>query len=146
MESKVQQLGYENPRSLDNMTTIKDSEPGELSTLSSNNKLNKQVSKISQKISDFSEQLPTYILSFYDEYKQLIISFTLLVVVVNALKILLAITGAISDIPLISPIFELIGFGYVIWFAFRYFFKSDTRQEVVGEIDSLKKQIADEKT
>lgn len=145
MNNQVQQLEYDNPSSLDNVTKIELTEPGQLSRLSSNNNLSDIESKISQKISDFSERLPGYILNFYDEYKFLIISFTLLVVGTNALKILLAITGAINDIPLASPIFELIGMGYVIWLVYRYFLKSDNHQEVVDKIDSLENQLTEEK-
>ncbi|MBH8572743.1 CAAD domain-containing protein [Nostocaceae cyanobacterium CENA369] len=144
MKDQVQQLEYVDPSSLDDTTIIKISEPGQVSRLSSNNNFTNQISKVSQKVSDFWERLPGNIVNFYHEYKFLIISFTLLVVVVNALKILLAVTGAINSIPLASTIFELIGLSYVIWIIFRYFLKSNTQQEVVNEIDSLKSQIPEE--
>jgi hypothetical protein len=142
MESNVQELDYINPSSLDELSKIEYSKPNNLSKLSSNNSLDSQVSKISRQITYFWEHLPGYILKSYDEYKLLIISFTLLIVVLITLKILLAVTGAINEIPLVSPFFELIGIGYVIWFALRYFLKSETRQELAGKLDSFKKRIA----
>ncbi|MDZ8183573.1 MAG: CAAD domain-containing protein [Nostoc sp. ChiSLP02] len=145
METQVQQLEYANPSSLDNVAIIQDSEPGQLSTISPQKNFTNPLPKIKQKFSDFSERLPRYIIDFYNEYPFPIISFTLLVVTVNLLKILLAVTDAINDIPFASPIFELIGLGYVSWLVFRYFFKSETREEVANEIDSLKNQVTEEK-
>ena len=57
-------------------------------------------------------------------------------------KIVLAILDAIgNDIPLLEPIFELIGIGYGTWFVLRYLIKSSSRQELAEEIQSLKQQI-----
>ncbi|MBW4612341.1 MAG: CAAD domain-containing protein [Desmonostoc vinosum HA7617-LM4] len=144
MESEVQQPEYANVSPTDDMTTIKNSETGNLSKVTNNNQFNQQASEIGRKVSEFSEKLPGYIVRFYEEYKLPIISFGLLVVLVTSLKILLAIVDAINDIPLVSPIFQLIGVSYVIWFIFRYFLKASTRQELAGEVDSIKKQITDD--
>ncbi|MEH2408095.1 CAAD domain-containing protein [Nostoc sp.] len=86
-------------------------------------------------------KLLKYIGRFYQEYKLPIISFALLVITVTALRIFLAVLNAINDIPLVSPILELIGLGYTILFTFRYLLKDSTRQELAGEIHLLQKQI-----
>jgi hypothetical protein len=57
------------------------------------------------------------------------------------LRVLLALIDAINDIPLLSPIFEVIGISYSTWFIFRYLVKSSTRQELLTEISSLKNQF-----
>lgn len=144
MSDTVQQPEHVNVTQPNDLTTINDSQSGDLSRLSSINNFSEQLSKINRKFFDFSEQLPRYTVKFYNEYKLPIISFTLLVVVVTAFNILLAVVNAINDIPLVSPIFELMGVGYVIWFVARYFIKASTRQELAGEINSIKKQITDE--
>ena len=99
------------------------------------------VERISSQVSDFLAELPNYIARFVNEYKLPVISFALLLAIIITLRVGLAILKAFSDIPLIRPTFELIGFGYVTWFTFRYLLKSSTRQELGVEINSLKKQI-----
>ncbi|OUL30757.1 hypothetical protein BV378_03360 [Nostoc sp. RF31YmG] len=126
------------------MATVKNSEPGTLSTIASAERSDDKVSEIGRNISDFLERLPQNIVSFYNEYRLPVVSFAVLVAAMTGLRILLAITDALNDIPLVAPFFELIGFGYVTWFVFRYFIKASTRQELAGEIDMVKKQIADD--
>ena len=97
--------------------------------------------EVGRKVSNFLEQLPTYIARFFQEYKLPVISFGLLVAAITVLKIAVAVLDAINDIPLVYPLFELVGIGYATWFTFRYLLKSSTRQELVTEISSYKKQI-----
>jgi hypothetical protein len=144
MQVKDQQVEYVDPTLTDEMATVKSSEPGELTTVASADTSNDKVSEIGRNISDFMEKLPRNIVNFYTEYRLPVVSFALLVAAMTALRILLAITDALNDIPLVAPFFELIGFGYVIWFVSRYFLKASTRQELAGEIEMVKKQIADE--
>ncbi|MDF5723818.1 MAG: CAAD domain-containing protein [Rhizonema sp. PD37] len=99
------------------------------------------VERISRQVSEFLAQLPNYIARFVNEYKLPVVSFVLLLATIITLRVVLAVLQAFSDIPLIRPTFELIGFGYVTWFTFRYLLKSSTRQELATEINSLKKQI-----
>ncbi len=144
MQVKEQQSEYVDATLSNDMATVKSSEPGNLSTLASADTSNDKVSEIGRNISEFLEKLPENIVSFYNEYRLPVVSFAVLVAAMTALRILLAITNALNDIPLVAPFFELIGFGYVTWFVFRYFFKASTRQELAGEIDMVKKQIAEE--
>lgn len=144
MQVKEQQAEYVDPTLTNDMATVKTSEPGELSTVARADTSNDKVSEIGRNISDFLERLPRNIVNFYTEYRLPVVSFALLVAAMTALRILLAITDALNDIPLVAPFFELIGFGYVTWFVFRYFLKASTRQELAGEIDMVKKQITEE--
>jgi CAAD domains of cyanobacterial aminoacyl-tRNA synthetase len=144
MESQVQQQEYVDATSPNSVTIIQGSEPGNLSTIPISQKSNDQVSEIGRRISNFLERLPEYVVRFVNEYKLPVISFALLVVGVTSLRILVAIVDAINDIPLVSPIFELIGIGYVTWSVYRYFFKASTRQELAAEMRSIKEQIVGE--
>jgi hypothetical protein len=144
MQVKEQQTEYADPTVTNDMSTVKSSEPGNLATVASADSSNEKVAEIGRNISDFLERLPKNIVSFYNEYRLPVVSFAVLVAAMTALRILLAITSALNDIPLVAPFFELIGFGYVTWFVFRYFLKASTRQELAGEIDMVKKQIAED--
>ncbi|WP_086756943.1 CAAD domain-containing protein [Nostoc sp. 106C] len=144
MQVQEQQSEYVDATLTNDMATVKNSEPGTLSTIASAERSDDKVSEIGRNISDFLERLPQNIVSFYNEYRLPVVSFAVLVAAMTGLRILLAITDALNDIPLVAPFFELIGFGYVTWFVFRYFIKASTRQELAGEIDMVKKQIADD--
>ncbi|MDZ7956419.1 MAG: CAAD domain-containing protein [Aulosira sp. DedQUE10] len=143
MQTQVQAPEYVEAPSRTDETTINSSDAGTLSTVANETQSENQVSEIGRKTAEFLERLPENIASFVNEYKFPVISFAVLVAAVIALRILLAITDAIDDIPFLASFFQLVGFSYVIWFVSRYFIKASTRQELAGEIESTKQQIAD---
>lgn len=100
-----------------------------------------QVQRITQQVSNFLAELPNNVNRFYLEYKLPVLSFVALVVAVVVLRVGLAILGAINSIPLVKPIFELIGMGYTGWFAYRYLLSSSNRKELAQTIDSTKKEV-----
>ena len=144
METKVQQPESGDAALANDFARIEGSDPGTLAMLPPATEPDNQWQQISRQISNFLEQLPTYLGSFFQEYKLPIISFALLVAGVATLKILLAILDTLNDIPLLSATFELIGMSYAIWFTLRYLLKASTRQELAAELNSIKKQIVGE--
>jgi CAAD domains of cyanobacterial aminoacyl-tRNA synthetase len=138
----TQQLEYTNATSSQvDAPKIESAESANLAMLPPANNSNSQFNQIGDKISDFFQKLPSYLSQFYSEYKLPIISFALLVAGVTALKILVAAIDAINDIPLVSPLMELIGIAYTAWFTYRYLLKASTRQELVAQLNSIKKQF-----
>lgn len=103
-----------------------------------------QWQQISRQISQFLEKLPKYLGSFFQDYKQPLITVALILAAIVTAKLVLALLDAINDIPLLSPLFELVGIGYASWFIFRYLLKASTRQELVDEIQSIKNQFVGE--
>lgn len=97
--------------------------------------------KYGEQISGFLGTLPEYVGSFFNQYKQPLISVGLILGAVVAVKVLLAVLDALNDIPLVAPTFELIGIGYSAWFVYRYLLKASTRQELTHEITTLKSQV-----
>ncbi len=97
--------------------------------------------KYGEQISSFLATLPEYLGSFFNQYKQPLVSIGLIVGAIVAVKVLLAILAALNDIPLIAPTFELIGIGYSAWFVYRYLLKASTRKELTSEITTLKSQV-----
>ncbi|GBF94234.1 hypothetical protein Rsub_06504 [Raphidocelis subcapitata] len=51
------------------------------------------------------------------------------------------IVGAINHVPLIPKVFELVGLGYTAWFVYRYLLFKSNREELVKDVDELKKKI-----
>ncbi len=103
-----------------------------------------QWQQISRQISQVLEQLPAYLSSFFKDYKQPLITVALILAAIVTAKLVLAALDAINDIPLLSPLFELVGIGYASWFVFRYLLKASTRQELADEIQLLKNQFVGE--
>ncbi|MEH2280657.1 MAG: CAAD domain-containing protein [Nostoc sp.] len=99
---------------------------------------------ISRQISQFLEQLPEYLSGFFKDYKQPLITVGLILTAIITAKVVLAVLDAINNIPLLSPVFELVGIGYASWFIFRYLLKASTRQELADEIQLLKNQFVGE--
>lgn len=92
-------------------------------------------------VTDFLSELPNYIVQFFSDYKQPLISLGLIVAGIITVKVTLALLDAINDIPLLAPILELVGLGYTGWFVFRYMLKASDRKDLVAEFDKLKGQV-----
>lgn len=97
--------------------------------------------KYGEQVSSFLATLPEYVGSFFNQYKQPLISVGLIVGTIVAVKVLLAVLDALNDIPLVAPSFELIGIGYSAWFVYRYLLKASTRKELANEVTTLKSQV-----
>ncbi|MEH2117270.1 MAG: CAAD domain-containing protein [Nostoc sp.] len=97
--------------------------------------------KYGEQISSFLATLPEYLGSFFNQYRQPLVTVGLIVGSIVGVKVLLAILDALNDIPLVAPTFELIGIGYSAWFVYRYLLKASTRKELTSEITTLKSQV-----
>ena len=100
-----------------------------------------QLEMLGAKISQFLAEIPEDLNKFYSAYKTPLIGLAVFLASFVALRVVLAMLAAVNDIPLVSPVFELIGIGYTGWFVFRYLLKAPTRKELAAEIESFKKQI-----
>lgn len=119
------------------VTTNKE-EPGSLQVSTPSSEQWKQVG---DRVSAFLADLPEYLTDFFGEYRRPIITISLIVGALIAVKLLLAILDAINDIPLLSSLFELVGMGYSAWFIYRYVWKAENRQELSTDFNALKQQI-----
>lgn len=88
----------------------------------------------------FLAELFSNTIKLFNEYKQLIIGIALIVATLIATRLILAVMGAFNELPLLAPIFKLIGLGYSIWFINRYLLTAPKRQELVGEIQAVVKE------
>lgn len=141
MDSELQQAEYTDAKIKEGIKALEASEPGTLAMLPPATETEEELQQFGGQISTFLAELPEYLGRFVNEYKLPVISFALLVVTVTLLRIILAVLDAINDIPLLSPLLELTGIGYTIWFTFRYLLKGPTRQELGAQVDSIKKEI-----
>ncbi len=135
MEPEVQQDKAENVT-----VTINTDTSGGLTTVSADPS-SEQWQEIGTKVSDFLADLPAYLSEFFGEYKRPIVTISLIIASLVAVKLLLAVLGAINDLPLFSSLFELIGMGYSAWFVWRYLLKASTREQLATDFGSLKEQV-----
>ncbi|MGF1491045.1 MAG: CAAD domain-containing protein [Microcoleaceae cyanobacterium] len=112
-------------------------EPGNLENQEfSTDEMSNQLEDIKQKVVEVLSELPGYVSGFFSEYQKPIISIILVISVFVTLKILFAVVDAMNDIPLLAPLFELIGIGFSGWFVYRYLLRASNRQELVSEFEA----------
>ena len=137
MESDVQQPTDDASNSLEVTTAL---EPEARRQISPTTQSIEKGQWIVAQIFDFIVGLPDYVGTFFNRYKQLIISIAVIWGAAIAIKVVLAIMDALNDIPLLAPIFESIGVGYCVWFINRYLLKPPTRQELAQKLEGVLKQ------
>ncbi|MEO0408940.1 MAG: CAAD domain-containing protein [Cyanobacteria bacterium P01_A01_bin.135] len=119
--------------------------PGETKTASTSGaaggETKEQWQKIGEQTSTFLSELPSYVSEFFSQYRRPIVTLGLILGIILAFKVALAVLDAINDIPLLAPIFEMIGIGYVIWFIYRYLLKASNRAELSQDFSALKAQV-----
>ena len=94
-----------------------------------------------QPVVDVISKLPDYLVAFIEQYKQPLLVLAVFLSGIIAVKVTLAVLDAINGVPLLAPIFELVGIGYTGWFVWRYLLKVETRQELYSEFEALKAQV-----
>jgi len=91
--------------------------------------------------SEFLSKLPDYVGDFFSSYQKPLLTVGLIVTAGISVKVTLAVLDAINDVPLLAPVFELVGIGYTVWFVNRYLLKVETRKELGNEFNALKGQV-----
>jgi hypothetical protein len=123
-------------------TGINDEQAGNLASVTpTTEESQEQWQEIVDKVSAFLADLPGYLSEFFGEYKRPIITIGIIGGSIVSVKLVLAVLGAINDIPLLSPLFELVGLGYSVWFVYRYLLQASTRKELAEDFTSLKEQV-----
>jgi hypothetical protein len=58
-----------------------------------------------------------------------------------AIYLVASIVDAINDIPLLSPLFELVGISYSGWFIFRFLLTAESRKELQDKISNFTNKV-----
>ncbi|MFO5473357.1 MAG: CAAD domain-containing protein [Dolichospermum sp.] len=99
-----------------------------------------QWQEILKQIMEFLGKLPDNLRAIFNNPKRALITLILILSAFVTVKVVIALLDAVNDIPLLQPIFELIGLFYSVWFAFRYLLKFDTRQELSQKFNAFKQR------
>ncbi|MBD2146665.1 arginine--tRNA ligase [Sphaerospermopsis sp. FACHB-1194] len=75
------------------------------------------------------------------KWRKMIVPIGISIGSIIASKIAINVLSAINEIPLISPLFELVGISYSSWFIYRYLLKVDERKKLVGKLANFKENL-----
>ncbi len=100
-----------------------------------------QLKEVKSQVLSILSDLFTYVGDFFAEYKKPLINVGLVVGALIAIYLVAAIVDAINDIPLLSPLFELIGIGYTGWFIFRFLLTAENRAEFSKMVGSFTDKV-----
>ena len=100
-----------------------------------------QWQQILQQGTQVLSDLPDYVGKFVSTYKKPIITLGLITAGAIAVYLTITLLDAVNHIPLLEPIFQLIGFGYATWFAARNLVLASTRQKFLAKLQTFKPQI-----
>lgn len=130
MEASVPQMDV----SLENAGTL-------MKVSSNEEEYSEQWQQVMDRVAAILSGLPDYLGEFFGEYKQPITTVSVIVGSLIAGKVVLAILGAVNEVPLLAPTFELIGMSYSAWFLYRYLLKAQNRQELGQKVETIKDQV-----
>lgn len=82
-----------------------------------------------------------YIGEFFKNNRRSLTTLGWIVLAFLAARFLFAVVDAIDDIPLVTPLLELIGFVYVVRFVWRYLLRQNDRQEFMQTLDRVKAEV-----
>jgi len=140
METQAQQPQQGDSPSPQDILSFSGGDNRNLSRLPAAKESEPQWQKTIRQIFEFLDKLPDYLGSIFNNNKQGLITLVLILSALVTVKVAIALLDAVNDIPLLQPIFELIGIFYSIWFTFRYLLKFETRQELSQKFNSFKQQ------
>jgi hypothetical protein len=140
MEKQTQEPEYMESTSSETKVTEINTQSGTITKVSPASETQQEWQKYGEQVSGFLAELPAYLGSVFNTYRKPLITIGIFLGAIIAVKVVLAVLGALNDIPLLEPTFELIGIAYSSWFVYRYLLKASTRQELFGEIETIKSQ------
>ncbi|MEG3881661.1 CAAD domain-containing protein [Microcoleus sp. herbarium7] len=115
--------------------------PGVMTAVTTTETPTGQFQDIKDQVLTILSELPAYVSNFFADYQKPLVTLGLILAGGISIKVLLGVLGALNDVPLVAPVFELIGMGYTGWFVYRYLLKASTRQELLTEVDAFKEQV-----
>jgi hypothetical protein len=71
-------------------------------------------------------------------------NLTLAIIIIAAIPLLIVtsiLVDFLNKLPVLPSLFELVGFGYSIWFVYRYLLLANTRKELIDGITAWKNKV-----
>lgn len=97
------------------------------------------------RMSAFFDDPIGYTSKVLNPYKRILIAIGWVLLAIAGAWLVLSVLGAVlsiaTSIPVLSPLFELIGVIYTGWFIYRYLLTASQRQELSQKIDAFKSEF-----
>jgi CAAD domains of cyanobacterial aminoacyl-tRNA synthetase len=123
---------------------IKTDKSGSLSTAAPSETAT-NIQEIKTQVLSVLSDLFTYAGQFFEEYQKPLTNIGLIVGVLVAFYLVVAVVDAINELPLLAPIFELIGIGYAIWFVKQYW-SAEARTSLWANVQTFLDQVVGKKS
>jgi hypothetical protein len=125
---------------------IKETEPVDLAELPPANSVNSESSdpewqQTSSKTKVDLTQVRDRTSQFLQSNQQSLLALGLILALVMVLRVLLAALDTLKTIPLLEPILEIIGIGYLAWSTNRYLLWASTRRELSEQIRAFAQAV-----
>jgi len=122
------------------------SEGGQIVQASASDSTGDQFQEVKTQVLSILSDLFSYVGQFFSEYQKPLVNVGLVVGALIAIYLTASIVDAINDIPLLSPLFELVGIGYSGWFIFRYLLTADARKELQNKVSDFSDKVTGAKS
>ncbi|MEO1299401.1 MAG: class I tRNA ligase family protein, partial [Cyanobacteria bacterium J06636_16] len=86
------------------------------------------------------EEPLTYLQRFFSDMRRPLTTVGILLLVFIASKVLSALTGTLESIPLIAPLFRLVGIGYSVWFVSQNLLYVEKRRQTWQQIKQWRRE------
>ncbi|MGD2183565.1 valine--tRNA ligase [Lusitaniella coriacea] len=129
------------PMSEPEQPTIVPAEEPQIRVVPPSERTESQITQILDQIAKFLGRLPQELIHFFSHYSRPLTVVGVILGIFILISVLGATLDAIHSIPLFSPILQLIGLIYIIWFIIRYVFQSKNRSELTAIFEQLKEQV-----
>ncbi|MDY7021447.1 MAG: CAAD domain-containing protein, partial [Cyanobacteriota bacterium] len=96
---------------------------------------------IKDKVLKVISDLPENFSNFFGEYQRPLWTVVGIILIIVTMKALVGVLDSINDIPFVKFTLELVGMGYTGWFVYRYLLRSETRQELLANLQSYKDEV-----
>lgn len=105
-----------------------------------------EVQSFGIKLRYYSEKLPQQVNELLEIYQKPLLFLGIGLGMMLGILITHGVLDVLNAIPLVMPLLELVGLGYLGWFTWRYLRYADTRQELVQEYRRLKTRVIGDAT
>jgi hypothetical protein len=102
----------------------------------------RQLHQTSQHTSDFLANFPFYLYHFISQNRRAMINTLLALALFITLRLIFAVLDVLDDVPLLSPLLQLVGLGYSLWFMNRHLLKAESRRELLQRIQGVTRDLA----
>ncbi|AUC60921.1 valyl-tRNA synthetase ValS [Cyanobacterium sp. HL-69] len=102
---------------------------------------NPTIVKVGNQLINLLDQLPEQFSSIIKRYKQPLTLLLVIFLTLVVLQLVVSVSNAIYEFPLLAPVLRLVGLSYSGWFIYRNLVFVETRKDTFRRLNGLKQEI-----